>query len=427
MPSRILVHAPALALTLVVACGGDQYPTAPGEPDMAKGGNGSATPLTASPSSLALLMPSSTSGTVTATVQFTGLITASSSDEGCATASPLSLPATKPRGSSAYVATFTVTAVGSGDCTVTLTDKRGGTATVEVAVRELPPVDGSRLAFSQADATFDANVYTMNPDGSGRVQVTTDDGGQGSPVFLPDRSKIVYVSDEAGSLNLFMANPDGSGQEQLTFYDIGTHAGAGTLSPAVSPDGQKIVFVLSTGFLAEPTHLHVMDAVAGATPVPITAGNDLNHDPTYTPDGRIVFASASIEAAQETGLLSRSIFSVNADGTNLVQLTNAAESFESHFAPDVSPDGTTIAFTRFSWNTSESLIDLVDIDGGNQRSLTTVGHDSQAQFSPAGTWIVFTRAAESSGDLMALKLGRPEAEAVHITTTDVVEYVTDWR
>lgn len=56
---------------------------------------------------------------MTARVQFVGTITAATSDAGCATVSPLSAPATQPPGSPVYVATFSVTPVGAGVCTVT--------------------------------------------------------------------------------------------------------------------------------------------------------------------------------------------------------------------------------------------------------------------------------------------------------------------
>ncbi len=419
-------RAPVLAALLVAACSADQ-PTDPGPIDLARGGN--ATPLSATPGALAFVIPSgTTSATVTARVQFVGVITASTSDADCATVSPLSLPATKPQGSSVYVATFTVTAAGPGDCTVTLTDKRGGTATVQVQVREVPAVDGTRLVYSfSGDDIFDDNVYTSNPDGSDRVQVTDHEEAQLWAVFTPDRSKIVYVSNEAGSLNLFWSNPDGTGKEQLTFYDVGTHTGAGTLMPAVSPDGQRIAFVLGTGFWGDPAQIYVMDAVSGATPVAITAGNALNYDPTYAPDGSIVFASASLDEESPDGFPDFSIWTMAGNGANLTRLTVTEDSDRY---PHVSPDGTTIAYSRRAAGAEGPVITLIDIDGQNRRALTS-GYDLDPVFSPSGEWIAFTRIVEpgiaGNAELFALKLGRPEAEAGNLTNSEVDEFNADWR
>ncbi|HEU4829307.1 MAG TPA: hypothetical protein VFT04_08930, partial [Gemmatimonadales bacterium] len=422
MSNRIGRPMLVMALALLAACAGEQ-PTEPGAMEAARGGNpgGNATPLTAAPGSLSFLIPSSTSATVTARVQFVGVITAATSDADCATVSPLSLPATKPAGSSVYVATFTITAVEQGNCVITLTDKRGGTASVTVQVRELPPVDGTRLLYSFSDADFESNVHSSNPDGSGAGQVIAGDGVERMAVYTPDRSKIVYVSDEAGSLNLFRANADGTGKEQLTFYDLGTHVGAGTLTPAVSPDGQQIAFVLSTGFSGQPIHIYVMDAAPGATPVAITAGNSRNLDPTYTPDGRIVFSSGSLDAGElDDGVVNHSIHVMAANGANLTRLT--VYDVDTHHNPAVSADGATIAFTSTSFGAAASGLFLVDIDGQNQRRLTTSDSDASPVFAPNGEWLAFTRFHELHADLMVLKLGRPESEVLNLTNTEADEF-----
>ncbi len=103
-----------------LACGEGRTLT---EPSLAKGGNAAA--LTVSTTSLVLSPVTGTPGTLIAKVQFVGTITATSSDAGCATVTPASAPATKPPGTSVYVATFTVTPVASGTCTITLKDKKG--------------------------------------------------------------------------------------------------------------------------------------------------------------------------------------------------------------------------------------------------------------------------------------------------------------
>jgi alpha-tubulin suppressor-like RCC1 family protein len=122
----------ALAAVLAAAALGCSDSRTPTEPSLAKGGN--AAPLTVTPTSVVLSPVTGTPATLTAKVQFVGVITAVSSDVGCATVAPSSVPATKPPGSPAYVATFTVTPVASGTCTITLTDKKGGQVQAQVVV-----------------------------------------------------------------------------------------------------------------------------------------------------------------------------------------------------------------------------------------------------------------------------------------------------
>ena len=406
--------ASALAI-LIAACAGDQ-PTDPGAIELARGGN--AAPLTATPTSLTLVIPTTETGTVTARVQFVGTITATTSDAACATVSPLSLPATKPAGSSVYVATFTVTRQAPGSCTVTLTDKRGGTATVQVQVREAPPVDGTRLVFS-SDRDGNHELYSSNGDGSDLVRLTETDANEKDPAFFPDGSKIVFASDETGTWNLFMANADGSGREQLTTYDLGD--GFGAVSPAVSPDGQQIAFVLYPGFGGgNQLHIHVMDATAGAVPVAITAGNTQNFHPAWTPDGRIVFSSVEFDPGPPVTSGYTSIWIAYANGASPTQLTNPGGS-GGDGQPTVSPDGSTIAFVR------DAGIWMMDIDGGNERAVLTGMAFVSPVFSPYGEWLAFLRIQLTDSEIMVVKLGEPASSALNVTGNPASDGRPDWR
>jgi hypothetical protein len=136
-----------LALAGALACGEEPAPTGP---DFAK----MAVPLTATPASLDFASPAATPQTLTATVQYTGVITATGA--GCATVSPVSVPATKPPGSSVYLARFTVTPAAVGVCTLTLTDKKG--------VRVSVPVNVGAAGAMFFVAHEDDDLLFLNPD-----------------------------------------------------------------------------------------------------------------------------------------------------------------------------------------------------------------------------------------------------------------------
>jgi len=71
--------------------------------------------------------------------------------------------------------------------------------------------DGTKIAFdTNRDGPF--RIYTMNADGGGQTRVTQI-GLDIEPAWSPDGSKIVYTS---GGAEVFVMNPDGSGRTNLS-------------------------------------------------------------------------------------------------------------------------------------------------------------------------------------------------------------------
>lgn len=96
--------------------------------------------------------------------------------------------------------------------------------------------DGRRIAFLSA-----GTIYAMNPDGSGRVQLTSE-GVYSGPVWSPDGRRIASVSSRDGKSQIFVMNADGSGQLQVTVSGEGNW-------PSWSPDGRRIVYASKRGEL----------------------------------------------------------------------------------------------------------------------------------------------------------------------------------
>ncbi|HEX9635038.1 MAG TPA: Ig-like domain-containing protein [Candidatus Limnocylindria bacterium] len=105
-------------------------------------------------------------------------------------------------------------------------------------------------------------------------------------------NQIVFLTDRSGIANLWSMNPDGTGQRQLS----------AELSPvtsyAVAPDGRS--FVIGDGAV-----LIRLGADGGARQVLTSVGN-LEFDPTYAPDGsELAFGRADAETGAGLGLWTR--------------------------------------------------------------------------------------------------------------------------
>ena len=94
--------------------------------------------------------------------------------------------------------------------------------------------DGKQIAFEESD-----RIYVINADGTGRRPLTLTAPGRldRRPSWSPDGSKILFVSTLSGNADLYTMNPDGTDQRPLT-----SNPGVDT-SPSWSPDSTKIAFL----------------------------------------------------------------------------------------------------------------------------------------------------------------------------------------
>jgi len=95
--------------------------------------------------------------------------------------------------------------------------------------------DGSMIAFV-SDRSGSPQIYLMTASGRG-VRKITSGGYSTDPDWSPSRevNRIAFVKVEGGA-NIYTINPDGSGQERLT------SASGRNENPAWSPDGHYIAF-----------------------------------------------------------------------------------------------------------------------------------------------------------------------------------------
>ena len=131
----------------------------------------------------------------------------------------------------------------------------------------------------------------------------------------------------------------------------------------------------------------------------LTSAKGYDAEGSYSPDGKqIVFASNRNAYSGEMNERQRKLFELdpanmmeifimNADGTNVRQLTDTP-GYDG--GPFFSPDGKKICWRRFSENGLRAEIMTMDIDGSKQRAITNMKKMSWAPYyHPSGDYLVF--------------------------------------
>ena len=85
--------------------------------------------------------------------------------------------------------------------------------------------DGKTLAFTMATPTTAYQIFTVRPDGSGLVQITSSDKGTLSfgPMWSPDGTRLLFIRGTKlrSAMDLWIVNADGTKPVQLTHSPAG--------------------------------------------------------------------------------------------------------------------------------------------------------------------------------------------------------------
>lgn len=209
--------------------------------------------------------------------------------------------------------------------------------------------------------------------------------GDDTTTPVADAWDLLYISSESGSFEVVRRPLDGGPAEPL-----GVGAGDVTFVTA-SPDGRRLAYVVET--INEEFDIYLVDLDDPDNPVPLAQTDFSEREPDWSPDGTQLAFSSDRDGLGD-------IFLVNADGTNLRQITvDPLPARTNEFWPRWSPDGTRIAFGSNQSGTTD--IWTMAADGSDQRRLTTGGDiESRPTWSPDGTRIAFRILySPSSGDI----------------------------
>jgi TolB protein len=111
-------------------------------------------------------------------------------------------------------------------CGVYVVDTQGGVPSNATGWPGDVPTDnlGAQvLMMSDRDGNWD--IYRMNADGSGLMQLTDSPGRDGLATAAPDGNAIAFLTDRDGAWSVYVMRPDGSEPRKL--FDLPGEFGPG--------------------------------------------------------------------------------------------------------------------------------------------------------------------------------------------------------
>ena len=227
----------------------------------------------------------------------------------------------------------------------------------------------SRWISFASDRTGNFDIYLMDTNGDNLRNLTNHPARELEPAWSPDGRFLAYVSNRDGDFKIYVMDTRTGENRRLTDHRESEWA------PAWSPNGKWVAFVSRSDEIVPPvkfkitSHIYRIDA-NGANLVQLTdQGKNLR--PAWSPDSKQI-AFVSYHRGEDR----KGLYIMDADGRQLrrvndqkVQAVNGI--FQSECA--WSPDGKQIAFSIVVPMDDRMHLCVIDADGKNFRQLTQGG------------------------------------------------------
>ena len=233
---------------------------------------------------------------------------------------------------------------------------------------------GEQILFSsdRDRSPFSFDLYLMNADGSDVRRVFAKSQERITPTWSPDGKQIAYVRSKLGVPYLYIAPVDGKREDRVVMG----------IMPVWSPDGKEIAFL--NRLLEHPRYITLLNVRTSRSKFffPPDAPAWLRY-PTWSPDGNtLAFTWMRVEPEPEN-FGRETLYIVNRDGTGLHQLIGEEGPPVTH--PVWSPGGDELLYEHPDRDFKHVHIFKMSIAEGLSTQLTdlTVWNSLGDWFDPA--------------------------------------------
>ncbi|OGC24179.1 hypothetical protein A3J90_05280 [candidate division WOR-1 bacterium RIFOXYC2_FULL_37_10] len=190
------------------------------------------------------------------------------------------------------------------------------------------------LYFSKSDIYknfyFYNDLYCLNLKNKSLKRLT--EGARASdPAVSPDGQKIVFVKNDAGTKTLWIMNSNGSNQRKFTASGKEEEY----LSPVFSPDGKTVAV---SKWVKGRQKIVIVSVNTGIEKFMTNENFSTEANPYFTPDGKYILFESDI-----TGI--PNLYAFNLKSSDIYRITNV---LGMAIMPAVSPDGTKIAYVNYT-------------------------------------------------------------------------------
>ncbi len=258
--------------------------------------------------------------------------------------------------------------------------------------------DGEWIAYVEGNPTFHlygntapSTIKLVRVLGGTPVVLTDSTSLNTSPIWLPGRHTLLFISNREGGRDIYQLALNGSGRPRGAPIRITTGLNPERLS--LSADGRRLAYsVMTQTSNVWSIAIPARDSVPFSQARQVTSGTQNIEWAVVSPDGKWLYYDSDRSGNFD-------IWRLPLAGGPPEQLTTDPA---DDFAPTVSPDGLEVAFHSVRNGVNNREIFVMPAGGGPAVQVSTgPGDDRLPRWSPDGRWLDWTDPVSDSGIVVA--------------------------